>query len=113
MATPRDEFWTFGTFPQPPRTPPASEDSGSGRIFSTVLRTTPSNDWQTPMCICMCMCMRMCMCMCICVYVYVYVYVGWLIDGELKGQNSSSGSSPDRGKDELLLPLAGADGDGT
>ncbi len=33
MATPRDEFWTIGTFPQPPRTPPACEDSGSGRIF--------------------------------------------------------------------------------
>ncbi len=30
---PRDEFWTIGTFPQPPRTHPASEDSGSGRIF--------------------------------------------------------------------------------
>ena len=27
MATPRDEFWTIGTFRQPPRTPPESEDT--------------------------------------------------------------------------------------
>ena len=64
-------------------------------------------------CVYVCVCVCVCVCVRVYVYVYVYVYVEWLIDGELKGQNSSSGSSPDRGKDELLLPLAGADGDGT